>query len=133
MTASLFSLRGANVNWPGTIKLNVLRAFAAGIVWGVVSLMTGGGSVFNLVLMPIIFAVGYVGAIPMFHIAGKLMSTVAGDIGTLGVNLASLMFAFGIAVGDPLLYLVYKKWPLLLPVEEFRPVNFTMTLFVLNP
>jgi hypothetical protein len=133
MTIPFPSLTDRSIDWTSTIKLNVMRAFSAGLIWGVVSLTVGNGPMFGALLMPVVFAVGYVGAIPLFYIGAKIMSAVAGDIGMLGVRLATIFFALGIAAGDPLVYFLFKKRPDLMPVQVFKPFNFTMTLFVVNP
>jgi hypothetical protein len=61
------------------------------------------------------------------------MTTFAGDIGQLGVNLMTFLLALAIAVGDPGIYFLHRNKPHLVPTHTFKPINLTLVLFVVDP
>lgn len=119
------------VQWPQTLKLHVLRAFCAGLVWAVVVLFAGGPQWWSApIVVPAMYVIGF----PFYLLGAKLFLTFMGDgLGQLTVGLVMLGFAIGIAVGDPLVYFIGRKWPDMVPTQKFRLLNFATVLFVLDP
>jgi hypothetical protein len=70
---------------------------------------------------------------PLAVVVGKVFVAIVGDLGQLAVNLLMFLFSFGILVGDPVLFVLNKIKPGLLPVQKFNIVNFSTILFVLDP
>ena len=67
-------------------------------------------------------------------LAVKIFTAFAGDwLGQLSVGIATFLFALGIAVGDPLVYILHKQKPDFVPTEKFNFFNFALVLFVLDP
>jgi hypothetical protein len=124
------------VQWKPTLILHALRAFCAGLVWAIVLLFAGGtaGGGPSWWSMPVMFPLAYILAFPFYLLVAKMFLAFMGDgLGQLAVGLVMLIFAVGIAVGDPLVYLLHKKRPDLVPTETFRLVNLVAVLFVLDP
>lgn len=127
-----------SVQWGPTIRLNSLRATAAGAVWAIIMLVTAGpgagaSSGTPWWSLPIILGLGYMISLPMFFLAAKIMTTFAGEAGELGVRFGTFVCGLAIALGDPLIYLLHRRQPSWVPVETFRPFNATMVIFVMNP
>jgi len=137
MSAFSFADDIKKVQWGRTICLNMMRALAAGIVWGIVLLVTGNGSggadAPQWFMLPIMLPLGYLFIVPMFLIIGKIMTAILGQLGEIGVGMMTLLMGLGLAVGDPLVYLLYKLKPALVPTEKFNILNFALILFVLDP
>jgi len=125
------------IQWGRTLGLNLLRAFAAGVVWGIVMLFASAGSpdpnAPPWFAMPFFLPFGYLFFLPCFLIAGKLVTMVGGGIGELAVGLGTIIFGLGIAVGDPLVFALHKLKPALVPTEKFSFINFAIVVFVLDP
>lgn len=121
-----------SVQWGRTIMLNTMRAFSAGLVWGVFALFSTG-SFASLVGIPIIMAAGYVMFLPFYFLTCKIMNAVAGDFGQMGVNILTIILALAISVGDPAIYFLHREKPHLVPLEVYKPFNVTMVLYVMDP
>jgi hypothetical protein len=124
------------VQWGPTLALHLLRAFSAGIVWAIVVLLANGGSSGGPTwwTLPLLLPSAYLFSLPIYLLAVKIFSAFMGDgIGQLSVAVVTLLFALGIAVGDPLVYILHKTKPAFVPTEKFNFVNFALVLFVLDP
>jgi hypothetical protein len=137
MSALSFREDFKKVQWGRTLALNMMRAFAAGIVWGIVMLMTGNGSGSpdspRWFLMPFFLPAAYLGILPIFLITSKIITSTLGQLGEMGVGMMTLLLGLGLAVGDPIVYLVHKLKPSLVPTEKFSFINIVLILFVLDP
>ena len=122
--------------WGSTLWLNLLRAFAAGIVWGlgilVVNLTTGEPSATPWYTVPFVAPFTYLLFVPIFLLTGKIFTTFVGGIGELAVGFFSFVLSLMIAVGDPLVFLLHRQAPHLVPVDRFGFMNFKLVLFVLD-
>ena len=126
------------VQWGRTLWLNLLRGFAAGIVWAIVLLVLGedapqGPHSTPWYLVPLVLPTGYLCMLPFFVVATKIVTAVLGDAANIGVACLSIVLGLLVIVGDPLLFLAHKLRPSLLPVEQFSFVNFALIIYVLRP
>lgn len=135
MTGSFWEY-ARRARWGSTLWLNLLRAFAAGIVWGlgilVVTLTTGEPSATPWYTVPFVAPFTYLLFVPIFLLAGKIFTTFVGGIGELAVGFFSFVLSLMIAVGDPLVFLLHRQVPHLVPVDRFGFMNFKLVLFVLD-
>lgn len=125
------------VQWGRTLGLNLLRAAAAGVVWGIIMLFASGGSPAPdappWFALPFILPIGYLFVLPLFMLTAKIFVAFTGGIGELAVGLATIFFGLGLAVGDPLVFTLHRLKPALVPTEKFNFINFALILFVLDP
>ena len=123
------------VQWGPTLLLHLLRSFAAGVVWAFILLVANSGSSSgpSWWAMPFVLPFAYFVALPFYFLVAKIATAVAGDAIALGVAIVTLIFALGIVVGDPLVYILHKNKPEFVPIEKFNFVNFVIVLFVLDP
>ena len=123
------------VQWGPTLLLHLLRSFSAGLIWAFVLLVANGGSSGgpSWWTMPFVLPFAYFVALPFYFLVAKIATAVAGDALALGVAMVTLIFALGIVVGDPLVYILHKTKPEFVPTEKFNFVNFVIVLFVLDP
>ena len=138
MSAFSFRRDFKKVQWGRTLWLNLLRAFAAGVVWAIVMLIASFSNPPSAdappwYALPFILPIGYLFVLPMFLITAKIFVAFTGDIGELGVGLATILFGLALAVGDPLVFTLHRLKPALVPTEKFNFLNFALVLYVLDP
>jgi hypothetical protein len=123
------------VQWGPTLLLHLLRSFSAGLIWAFVLLVANGGSSSgpSWWTMPFVLPFAYFVALPFYFLVAKVATAVAGDAIAFGVAMVALIFALGIVVGDPLVYILHKTKPAFVPTEKFNFVNFSIVLFVEAP
>ena len=115
-----------NVNWQSTLKYNLFRAIGAGIVWCILELMTGAGA--HALPMLIAFPIGYfIFLLPIGLITGWLSG-----MGVPWVGLVNFLFALMLFVGDPLVYVLKKAKPELVPIDKPGFFNFKLVIFIIN-
>ena len=108
-----------NVDWQSTLKYNLIRSAAAGVVWGVLMLVTDPAhNVLTALFAPVSFLVGYL----IFFLPVGLAASFAARlpipfIGLIAGGMAAIL-SLMIAVGDPLDLLssqaetrVDSRWP----------------------
>jgi hypothetical protein len=136
MSEFSFSRDYKKVQWGRTLWLNLLRAFAAGLVITIIVLISGGNTGPNgppLLAIPFLAPLIYLIALPAYLIATKIMATFAGGAGGVGVLIVSVMFGLVLVAGDPLVFALHKLKPALVPTERFNFMNFTLCIWVLDP
>lgn len=124
-----FSEDISSVLWTETLWLNGLRAAGAGIVWGLVSILTGspGQGLGMLIAMPVSYFIVLVpiGLLASFLTPIPYIGFVAGLISTL--------FALMVAVGDPIVYVLNKFKPTWVPAEEPDLFSLRIIIFLMSP
>jgi peptidoglycan/LPS O-acetylase OafA/YrhL len=123
-----FSLRRdfKNIHWPSTMKYNLLRASGAGIVWLVLALLTGQGwHAFTMLFFPVVFLV--------FFLPIGLFAAWLSSLGIPWVGLVAALIAVFVAVGDPLVFVLKKARPELVPAEKVKFFNLQTVIFILSP
>ena len=126
--------------WGSTFKVNMLRAFSAGIVWGIVALAAqisgsikpGAGDI-PWFLFPVMSVFVYPVILLNFLILGKIVATLTQGIGELAFSIMAFFAGLAVTEGDPLVYILHKKKPEWVPVEKFHFLNLTLFLAVLRP
>jgi hypothetical protein len=137
---SVFSFRTdfEKVQWGRTIWLNLLRGFCAGIVWGIVILIASfsyppSPGAPPWYALPFILSIGYLFFFPIYLISAKIVVTFIGGLGELAVGFANMMFGLILAAGDPLVFILHRTIPALVPTEKFKFLNFSLVLYVIDP
>lgn len=117
------------VDWRATILHNLLRAACAGIVVSIIMLFfvpeVGVGSALLYVL---IWPIGYlIFMLPMGLVAGFLSR-----VGVPFVGLLSIAFSLAIAIGDPLVWMLKRTKPEIVPVDKPGFFEFSVIVFVID-
>ena len=137
MSEFVFGEEARKVQWGRTTHLNFLRAVMAGSVWSVVVLLITGGKTAAggdpWWAIALIIPAGYLGMAAFLIVCSKLTKSTGWELGQQVVAFGVLAASVMIVVGDPLVYLLHRNRPSWVPVEIFKPMNFTMVLFVLDP
>ncbi len=114
-----------HVNWGGTLKYNTLRAAGAGIVWFVLALLAGAKwQSFTMLLFPLFYFVSF---LPF----GLLTAWLSG-LGVPWVGLFAAFVALMVGVGDPLVFILKKSKPELVPVDKAPFFSLKTVIFLLN-
>jgi hypothetical protein len=113
------------INWTTTIVLNYLRAFVAGLLWGVIFLITGINHNINiLTLMPFIWPIFLI----IFYLLQLFFKKVIAVIG-------KLLYYIGLIVicpADPILFIINKYYPHIIPVKQYPLFSKELIIYVLN-
>jgi hypothetical protein len=130
-----FSLKDnfKKIQWVPTFLLHLMRAFSAGLIWCLVMMFTGARGTVSPFSILLTFPIIYFTFVPMILVISKIMSIFIDVLGEGFYAMVSFFFALLIIVGDPLLFVLNKLKPGILPVEKFNIVNFSMMLFILDP
>ena len=145
MTAFSFRRDFKKVQWGRTLWLNLLRAFAAGVVWAIVVLVasfynsaTSAGMPWYA--LPFILPIAYLFFLPVYLISAKIFTAIIAafvsdfqNLADLFISLVTIVFGLAIAVGDPLVFALHRTKPRLVPTERFNFVNVALVLYVLDP
>lgn len=127
------------IQWGRTIWLNLLRAFAAGIVFAIIAFFAelkhlSLANSLQCLALPFGMAIGYLVFAPIFLIISKIVTAVfPGTWGEGVVGLCMIFFGLSLAFGDPLVYFLHKSKPHLVPTETFKFFNLVFVMFVLDP
>ena len=115
-----------HVNWQATLKYNLFRATGAGIVWCILELLSGAGM--HALPMLIAFPIGYfIFLLPIGLVTGWLSGK-----GVPWVGLVNFLFALMLFVGDPLVFILKKAKPELVPIDKPAFFNFKLVIFIIN-
>lgn len=113
------------INWPATALYNLIRSASAGIVWFVIMLFTSQPSdAWHALGLPLAY---FAFLLPLGLFCAFLI-----DRGVPLAGLVTILFALILAVGDPLLFVVHKIKPTLLPVDRPGFFNFKLIIFVMK-
>jgi hypothetical protein len=117
-------------HWIGTLHLNIVRVLSAAITLAVLFLigrLTGflsgsqwaNMSFVDILFMPAALLIVGLAVILVFRFAGSMgVPMMEGPAG-----LMSLLMVVFIAVGDPLIWIVRKYYPAIVPVQSFNIIN----------
>lgn len=119
------------VNMAATLKLSLARGLAAATVWCVVMLFLHAplGSIpMQFLMMVPTIAIGA----PLYQLMVRGFKAVLGGLPFVGLacNLILLICALVVAVGDPIVFAVNKRFPDLLGIPDFKPFNLVPAIFV---
>jgi hypothetical protein len=113
-----------NILLKETIWLNFLRSFLAGITFIIISFFLPNYEA------PIIYVVLWPFFMPLFLLILYAFSFVLNFIGLGGIG--SMMCMLFTVPGDPLLFLLWKVKPGLVPIEELKIFNFSCIILLYN-
>lgn len=116
----------ATVQWKSTIMLAAMRSASAGVVWAIVSLLTGYTDQF-LLLLVFGTVIGLVCMVPLALIS-MAVSKIFPPAG-----LAGLIPQIYMVAGDPVLWIIEKFRPGTLPTADFKPINLNTVIVIFNP
>ena len=105
-----------------TVWINTLRSMCAGLVYMILMLIAqpGGMPLYIPLLYPVLFPIAWL----LFYIVSQILRIIKlGGIGSFMCMLASVP-------GDPLVYLLAKIKPALVPVKDFKFINFAPIILV---
>jgi len=136
----------SNVDSKATVKINVIRALASGVVWGgLVAIIYSFAALILLSSQPVIarllavFLVAIMaGAVVFFMPLVFLMITVVMDVLLMPLNkLGPLQFLLGLLLpnmalfstlvlifGDPLVNLLWRIYPSFIPIDSYQFIMF---------
>jgi len=127
-----FSLRRdfRKIRWKETLLLNFVRSVFAGVAWMVIlfimSVQMGGRAPDLAPWQALIFPLSYL----TFFLPLGLVCMFLGEIGVPLIGLMTFVTASCVAVGDPLVFVLHKMIPGLVPVKNFGLLNFRLIIFV---
>ena len=114
------------IQWLPTLGLNELRAMCSGIVIYLIISIAGG----QWTAWPIMLALpfGYlIFILPGFFLCQALARRGVDVAGWIG-----LILCLEVVAGDPVVFVLRKAFPRLVPVEKFGLLNFAVIIFVLR-
>lgn len=135
MSAFSFRRDFRSILWGPTLRLNLMRAVAAGVVVAVIVCITGGpnkADVSSRLVMAMVMPLAYPIVYLVFMLPFGLLSLLLASLGVPFVGLISLVMSLYAAIGDPLMFVLSKLKPEWIPVDNFKFLNFVMIMFVLK-
>jgi hypothetical protein len=123
-----YSRDSYRVQWLGTIRFNLARAFVGGIAVATVAAIAARDA--KLLTIIIAAPLGWLFlCLPGWHIMRKLPRNAAGIVALIFV----WPFFLIAMAGDPFLFLISRLKPEWLPVQDTLLINFCPIFFVLKP
>jgi hypothetical protein len=116
------------IDWPATLRLNLLRAVFAGLFWALLQLIAGQASALVALVMVAAFPIGYAGFMLPFGL-------VAAWLASVGVPFAAWItgvFAVIVAVGDPLVWVLHRSRPSWVPADRPAFMSLRLVIFVMR-
>lgn len=114
------------IQWGPTLLVNFERAISASLIWVILAFfLNSGTNPFTMLLTPIIY---FVILLPV-----GLISIYLTELGVPFAWFITLMALVTIVPGDPLLFIIHKIVPKLVPIKNYGLLNFTLILSVLEP
>lgn len=117
-----------NVRFKETVWLNLVRGAAAGVVWMIVFLIIRPPEMKKTALLtfPIGLAIGMVTIMPIISWIFKVM----GSMGIPFMGLGNVVIGLLAVPGDPILYVLHKIQPTLVPVQDYRFITWNPFIVV---
>ena len=117
-------------NWKLTIFYNLQRALAAGLLWIPLTLIvnketTASFLLFPLIYLMIIFPVGLI-----IKLLGAILFRI--PVVDFAVGLIWIFLSLCVAIGDPLVFVIDKLLPGLIPVEKPRFFDLSLLILVMK-
>ena len=122
-----FSIK--DIQWGATFKLNIIRAFIAGVVWTIIFYALGmekPPGMPGLWLYIIIWPLGYL----LFFLPLGLIAGFLNRIGIPFVGLLTFIPALMVIPADPIMFILHKATPNLVPVESYRFIDPAVSIRV---
>ena len=121
-----FSLRRdwKNIDWKATFQYNVFRSICATPAW----VLLGYLSTKQLSWIMLLFPVSYFG----FWLPLGLLCSWLSRLGVPFIGLLSIVSSVVIVVGDPIVWIISKIKPDLVPVEKPKFIDFHLIIYVVR-
>lgn len=121
-----FSLRRdwKNIDWKATFQYNVFRSICATPAW----VLLGYLSTKQLSWVMLLFPVSYFG----FWLPLGLLCSWLARLGVPFIGLLSIVSSVVIVVGDPIVWIISKIKPDLVPVEKPKFIDFHLIIYVVR-
>lgn len=118
------------VHWGSTIKLMLVRGFAAGLVWAIfTSFGPMAAPMSTNLAWPFIWTILGLPFALVMQFLGMLFGTFSALFGHVFHILGSLM----VCIGDPIIYLINRSYPALLNIADLKFFNFSPIMFITYP
>lgn len=120
-----------NMLFKETLQVNFFRGVAAGFVWMIVMLIAQPPDmpVAMIFSYPIIVPIALVTIIPILWGIFKMFISM----GIPFMGLGHLLIALFIVPGDPIIFLLHKAAPQLVPIETYPFMTWHPYIFVIKP
>ena len=116
------------VMWNGTLWLNFLRAAIAGVVWFTFGIITGASVNQGALTILLGFSVMYLIILLPLGLVCSLLS----DAGVPLTGLIASICAVSVVVADPIVFILHKIKPEIVPVKDYGFINFLLVIFVVD-
>jgi len=111
-----------DVIWGKTVQINMIRAFIAGILLTIYGATQGDITVGTAIGAPFVFALIFFPFI--------LLLNVLSNIGIPFVGILGIVFSLPLFFADPIMFILHKVAPQLIPTEEYGFISFTSLILV---
>lgn len=112
------------INWKATFQYNVFRSLCATPVWLLFTSLLNEQFIWQMILFPVAYFAFW---LPFGLICGWLAR-----LGIPFVGLLSIVSSLVIVVGDPVVWIISKIKPDLVPVDKPKFLDFHLIVFVTN-
>lgn len=121
-----------SVDWAATAKLTVARAVSSAMVWSVVGMMMKSAPLGTMAGLFVQLVLALAIGAPLYHLIVRGVAKVLGGLPFVGLacNLMLLACSVMVAIGDPIVFALNKRFPALLGVTDFKLFNLVPAIFV---
>ena len=118
-----------NINWVPTIWYNALRAICAGLVIGILMLIFPQGTEgrFTAIAVPLVWPIAYF----IIFLPMGIVFSILRNLPFVGL-LAAFFSIVSVAIGDPIVCVLHKFLPKLVPVESPPIFSLNLVFWVLD-
>ena len=112
-----------NILWQSTLKINLIRAVVAGFVWTVIAVIMGQDYPWlGVIAVPVSYF--------LFFLPLGIISNWLRNQGVPYVWMLSFITGIMVMPADPIVYLIHKSKPGLLPVKEYPLIEPAIVFWV---
>lgn len=117
-----------HILWGPTLKYNLLRSACAGVVLGLamITFPQDGGRALGLVT-PLMWPIGYL----VFFLPFGIMLSLFRALPFVGL-FAAFLSLIAVAIGDPIVYVLKKNFPQIVPVDSPPLFSLNLIFWVLD-
>jgi len=125
------------IQWGPTLKLALGRSVSSAMVLTVLVGLFGGpgvglgGLAGFFLYWSIASVIGVPGTSLLIKAINAMFAGLGIGVAVLAGNIMLLMLSLAVAAGDPIVYVLNRKFPALFEVEDFKLFNLQPTIFVL--
>ncbi len=125
-----FSINWNRVMWKETLWLNFMRAVCVSPIMTIFLASSNSGSNSDSWIFGLIWPIYYFIAVPILLLFRSLVYWTGGPLAPLVWIPVCLIMISG---GDPIVFLISKIKPQLVPIQDFKFINFEIFIFVEKP